>query len=36
MGLAIYSPPLDAHGHSVRGMEAFKAWAEDWGLSLFA
>lgn len=36
MGLAVYSPPLDAHGHSVRGMAAFRAWAEDWGLSLFA
>jgi glutaminase len=36
MGLAAYSPSLDPHGHSVRAMEAFKAWAEDWGLSLFA
>jgi glutaminase len=36
MGLAVYSPALDAHGHSVRAMEAFRAWSEDWGLSIFA
>ncbi|WP_082522152.1 glutaminase A [Ramlibacter sp. Leaf400] len=34
MGLAVYSPRLDAHGHSVRGVEVFKAWAADWGLGV--
>jgi glutaminase len=36
MGLAVYSPRLDAHGHSVRGVEVLKAWSAAWGLSLFA
>lgn len=35
MGLAVYSPRLDAHGHSVRGVEVCRAWAAAWGLSLF-
>lgn len=35
MGLAVYSPRLDGHGHSVRGAEVLKAWSRDWGLSLF-
>jgi glutaminase len=35
MGLAVYSPPLDSHGHSVRGMEVFKAWSQEWDLSMF-
>lgn len=34
-GLAVYSPRLDAHGHSVRGVEVFRAWSADWNLSLF-
>jgi glutaminase len=34
MGLAVYSPRLDRHGHSVRGIEVFKAWACDWGLGV--
>jgi glutaminase len=34
-GLAAYSPRLDSHGHSVRGMQVFKAWSEEWDLSLF-
>jgi glutaminase len=34
-GLAVYSPRLDPHGHSVRGLEVFKAWSAGWGLSLF-
>lgn len=35
MGLAVYSPRLDPHGHSVRGVEVFRAWAAAWNLSLF-
>ena len=35
MGLAVYSPRLDAHGHSVRGVEVFRAWSADWRLGLF-
>lgn len=35
MGLAVYSPRLDAHGHSVRGVEVFKAWSTEWALGLF-
>lgn len=35
MGLAVYSPRLDAHGHSVRGVGVFRAWSAAWGLSLF-
>ena len=35
MGLAVYSPRLDGHGHSVRGVEVFKAWSAAWGLSMF-
>lgn len=35
MGLAVYSPRLDSHGHSVRGVEVFKAWSAAWGLGLF-
>ena len=34
MGLAVFSPRLDAHGHSARGIEVFKAWAADWGLGV--
>ncbi len=35
MGLAVFSPRLDPHGHSVRGVEAFKAWSDAWGLGVF-
>jgi glutaminase len=35
MGLAVYSPRLNEHGHSVRGVEVFRAWSAEWGLSLF-
>ncbi len=35
MGLAVYSPPLDTHGHSVRGMAVLKELSVRWGLSLF-
>ncbi|TFZ07205.1 glutaminase A [Ramlibacter henchirensis] len=34
MGLAVFSPRLDGHGHSVRGIQVFKAWAVDWGLGV--
>ncbi|MCE3270090.1 MAG: putative glutaminase [Ramlibacter sp.] len=36
MGLAVYSPLLDGHGNSVRGVEVFKAMSADGNLSLFA
>jgi glutaminase len=36
MGLAVYSPRLDAHGNSVRGVEVCRALSAAWGLSLFA
>lgn len=35
MGLAVYSPRLDAHGHSVRGVAVLKAWSHDWDLGIF-
>lgn len=35
MGMAVYSPRLDPHGNSVRGVEACKAWSADWNLSMF-
>ncbi len=35
MGLAVYSPRLDSHGHSVRAVEVFRAWAADWKLGMF-
>lgn len=36
MGLAVYSPRLDQHGHSVRGVAVLKAWSAEWGLGVFA
>lgn len=35
MGLAVYSPRLDTHGHSVRGVAVLKAWSCEWGLGIF-
>jgi glutaminase len=35
-GLAVYSPRLDKHGHSVRGIEVLRAWAGEWQLGVFA
>jgi glutaminase len=35
MGLAVYSPRLDGHGHSVRGVEVFRAWSAEWALGMF-
>ena len=36
MGIAVYSPRLDRHGNSVRGVEVCKAMSSDGNLSLFA
>jgi glutaminase len=36
MGLAVYSPRLDPHGHSVRGVAVLRAWSSEWGLGVFA
>ncbi|MGE4242674.1 glutaminase A [Ramlibacter sp.] len=35
MGLAVYSPRLDSHGHSVRAVAALRAWSADWNLAMF-
>ena len=29
LGIAIYSPPLDAHGNSIRGVNVCKALSQD-------
>jgi glutaminase len=34
-GLAVYSPPLNKHGHSVRGVALFRDWAREWQLGMF-
>jgi glutaminase len=34
-GLAVYSPRLDDHGHSVRGVALMQAWSREWGLQAF-
>jgi glutaminase len=34
MGLAVFSPRLNAHGHSVRGVALFHEWAKGWGLGV--
>lgn len=36
MGIAAYSPKLDPHGHSVRGMNFFKILSQDLQLSIFS
>jgi glutaminase len=36
MGLAVYSPRLDSHGHSARGVALLRAWSAEWGLGVFA
>jgi glutaminase len=36
MGLAVFSPRLNANGHSVRGIAVLRAWAGEWGLGMFA
>lgn len=35
MGIAIFSPPLDSHGSSVRGMKVCEELSERFGLHLF-
>lgn len=35
LGMAVYSPPLDGHGNSVRGIAAFRAISNDFGLHVF-
>ena len=35
MGLAVYSPRLDPHGHSVRGQAVLNAWSCEWNLGIF-
>ncbi|MFZ0258039.1 MAG: glutaminase A, partial [Gammaproteobacteria bacterium] len=34
MGIAVYSPPLDAHGNSVRGVKAFEVLSTVLGLNI--
>lgn len=34
LGIAVFSPPLDAHGNSVRGIEVCRRVSEDLGLHL--
>ena len=36
MGIAVFSPRLDAHGHSVRGVALLRALSLEWGLRMFA
>jgi glutaminase len=36
MAIAVYSPPLDARGNSVRGIEVINDLARRWSLHLFA
>jgi glutaminase len=36
LGLATFSPPLDAHGNSVRGIRACTDLARELGLHVFA
>jgi glutaminase len=35
MGLAVFSPPLDRSGHSVRGLHVMRELSVGWGLGLF-
>jgi len=35
MGIAVFSPPLDSHGSSVRGMKVCEDLSERFGLHLF-
>jgi glutaminase len=34
-GIAIFSPPLDSHGNSVRGLKVFEALSEEFGFHMF-
>lgn len=35
MGIAVYSPPIDSRGHSVRGLKVFEDLSHELGLSIF-
>lgn len=35
MGIAVYSPPIDEKGHSVRGLKVFRDLSQILGLSIF-
>lgn len=35
MGIAVYSPPIDSKGHSVRGLKVFEELSHTLGLSIF-
>jgi glutaminase len=35
LGVAVYSPRLDARGNSVRGIQVCKALSEEFGLHVF-
>jgi glutaminase len=34
-GIAVFSPPLDSNGNSVRGIKVFEALSQEYGLHLF-
>jgi glutaminase len=34
-GIAVFSPPLDGHGNSVRGLKVFEALSREYGFHLF-
>jgi glutaminase len=34
-GIAVFSPPLDGHGNSVRGLKVFEALSQQYGFHLF-
>lgn len=36
MGVAVYSPRLDSHGHSARGVALLRAWSSECGLGVFS
>lgn len=35
MGIAVYSPPINDHGHSIRGMQVFQDLSRELNLSIF-
>lgn len=35
MGIAVYSPPIDEHGHSIRGLAVFEELSRELKLSIF-
>ncbi|WP_302849229.1 glutaminase A [Leptolyngbya iicbica] len=34
-GIAVFSPPLDEHGNSVRGLKVFEALSQEYGFHMF-